>query len=145
MTESTERNLRNIGLLALRLGIGGMFVFWHGWDKISHGTAKWEEVSGAMAFLGVTFYPVFWGLVASLTEFVGGLCIMLGLFFRPACAFLAFTMIVAVNLHYHVPRMRPMISYPIEIGIVVLSLLIIGPGDWALGKLLWGRKKTPRA
>ena len=140
MEATTERRLKDIGLLVLRLGIGGMFVYWHGWPKISGGTKEWTQIGHAMANLGVTGYPAFWGFMSALAEFVGGICLAVGLFFRPACAFLAFNMFVAALLHYYTPAMRPMLSYPIEMGIVVVSLLLIGPGDYALGRALWGRK-----
>src|SRR6185312_11051020 len=35
---------RDFGLLLLRLGLGGMFVFVHGWPKIQAGAHQWKEI-----------------------------------------------------------------------------------------------------
>jgi len=140
MNPSTESKLRDVGLLLLRVGLGGMLAYVHGWTKISGGTPLWTKVGGAMGNLGVTFAPAFWGFMSGFAEFAGGICIALGLFFRPMCVLLAFNMFVAALAHYH--GLPGLISYPIELGIVSLGLLFIGPGNLALGRFLTG-KKTP--
>jgi putative oxidoreductase len=138
MSPSTESKLRDVGLLLLRVGLGGMFVVMHGWPKISGGTHKWAELGAAMGNLGITFAPAFWGFMSAFSEFVGGVCIALGLFFRPVCVLLVINLIVAALAHYH--GLPGMISYPIELGIVALGLLFIGPGNLALGRLLFGKQ-----
>lgn len=89
---------RNIGLLILRLGLGIMFMY-HGFPKITGGPEKWEKIGMAMASTGITFAPTFWGLMAAVAEFGGGICIILGLFFRFACVLLVVTMAVATTMH----------------------------------------------
>jgi putative oxidoreductase len=142
MTDATESRLKDWGLLLLRVGVGGMFVFWHGWAKISGGPEKWAQIGGAMGNLGIHFAPVFWGFMAAFAEFAGGICVVLGLFTRPMAALLAFNMLVAALFHWSNPNMRPMMSYPIEMGIVMLSLVVMGAGRFSLGKLLSGGKKS---
>lgn len=88
---------RNLGLLILRAGVGILF-FVFGWQKIAGGEQVWNGVGGAMQFVGISAWPVFWGLMATLAEFAGGLLLAVGLFTRPAAAFLAFTMIMATIL-----------------------------------------------
>ncbi|MBO9152921.1 DoxX family protein [Chitinophaga sp. GCM10012297] len=88
---------RNLGLLILRAGVGILF-FVFGWQKIAGGEQVWNGVGSAMQFVGISAWPVFWGLMATLAEFAGGLLLALGLFTRPAAAFLAFTMIMATIL-----------------------------------------------
>ena len=46
--------------------------------------------------IGLDFVPGFWGFLAMLAEFGGGLCLVAGIFFRPACAAILFTLLVAV-------------------------------------------------
>ncbi|MGH9813005.1 MAG: DoxX family protein, partial [Candidatus Acidiferrales bacterium] len=77
------------GLLFLRLGIGLMFVLVHGWPKISGGVQIWERLG---LNVGLTVVPAFWGFLAAASEFIGGLCLITGFLFRPACALLAATM-----------------------------------------------------
>jgi putative oxidoreductase len=98
MTEKVLHKHVDTGLLVLRVGIGIMFLL-HGAPKLFGGPSKWTGVGGAMGNLGITFMPAFWGFMAGLAEFGGGLLLILGLFVRPAAAFLIFTMFVAAMNH----------------------------------------------
>jgi putative oxidoreductase len=146
VTDGTESKLKDWGLLLLRLGIGGMFAYLHGWDKMTGGPEKWAGSGDAMKHLGITFLPAFWGFMAAFAESVGGICVMLGLFFRPMAAMIAFTMFVAATMHYSVPAMRKGLEYPAVLCLVMAALVVTGPGRFALGRLLFGgktsRKKT---
>ncbi|PLX79736.1 MAG: DoxX family protein [Desulfuromonas sp.] len=124
---------RDEGLLLLRIGIGVMFVV-HGLPKLIGGPARWEQVGRAMVYLGVDFLPTFWGFCAATTETVGGLFLLLGLFFRPACLLLAFTMTVAANMHFGRGDGLLGASHAIESCILFLSLFLIGPGSYRLRK-----------
>lgn len=127
---------RDIGLLILRIGIGGMFVLVHGAPKLFGGPDQWEKVGMAMGSLGITFMPAFWGFMAAFAEFFGGLCLILGLFFRPACILLTLTMIVATSRHLSQGDGWGRASHAIEDGIVFLSLILIGPGKYSLDEKL---------
>lgn len=124
---------REFGLLALRLGIGSMFLL-HGWPKLIGGPEKWEKVGMAMQYAGVHAAPTLWGLAAAVSEFGGGFCLILGLFFRPACLMLAVTMGVAVNMHLGRGEGLMAASHAIELGIVFCSLLFIGPGRYSVDR-----------
>src|SRR5690606_9667793 len=95
---SSLSKIKNTGLMLISLGLGIMFIM-HGYPKLLGGPDRWEAVGGAMGNLGITFLPVFWGLLAALAETVGGICFLLGLFFRPVAIILAFTMLVAALSH----------------------------------------------
>src|SRR5437867_461166 len=90
---------REGGLLFLRAGIGAMFVC-HGLPMVIGGPARWHEL-GAMAMkpVGMHSYLTAWGAIAALSECFGGILMVLGLFFRPACIFLALTMTMATIMH----------------------------------------------
>src|ERR1044071_7547612 len=91
---------RDYGLLLLRVGIGLMFVAVHGVSKLTRGGQVWAGLGKTFNSLwGVSFVPTFWGLMAAISEFGGGLCLITGILFRPACAFMLFTMMVAVAAH----------------------------------------------
>ena len=64
---------RHIGLLVLRIGIGCMFIL-HGAPKLFGGAEKWTQIGMAMASLGIGFIPAFWGFMAAISEFFGGVC-----------------------------------------------------------------------
>ncbi len=126
---------RDIGLLILRVGIGGMFLF-HGAPKIVGGPEKWEQLGMAMGTFGIHFLPVFWGFMASFAEFFGGILVILGLFFRPACILLTINMTVATSFHLNRGDGLLGASHAIEDGIVFLSLIFVGPGRYSLDQKL---------
>lgn len=126
---------RNVGLLILRIGIGSMFLF-HGFPKIIGGPEKWERLGMAMATFGIQFVPVFWGFLSAFAEFFGGIFIILGLFFRPACILLTINMTVAASMHLSRGDGLGGASHAIEDGIVFLSLILIGPGKYSLDEKL---------
>lgn len=124
---------REEGLLILRIGIGVMFLL-HGGPKLLAGPDKWQQVGGALHYLGVDFYPTFWGLLAALSEFGGGLCLIAGFLFRPACLMLAATMLVATNMHLGRGDGLMGASHALENGILFVSLMLIGPGRFSFDK-----------
>src|SRR5689334_11460627 len=90
---------KDAGILFLRIGIGFAFIFAHGYDKMMGGPELWTKIGASMANVGITFAPTFWGFMAAASEFIGGILILLGLFTRPAAAFMAFTMLMAFVQH----------------------------------------------
>jgi len=121
------------GLLLLRLGIGGMFLY-HGYPKLLGGPDAWEKLGGAMKFAGVDFMPALWGFAAAFTEFAGAICFILGLFFRTVCILLAGTMAVAAAMHMGRGDGLKIASHAIEDGILFFSLILIGPGKYSADK-----------
>ena len=129
------------GILFLRIGIGFSFIFVHGWGKIMGGPELWGKIGGSMANMGITFAPVFWGFMASISEFGGGILILFGLFTRPASAFLAFTMLVAFM--QHTSKLDPWnrAIYPMEMFAVFMALLFIGAGKYSIDALISKKKQ----
>ena len=123
---------RDTGLLILRLGLGFMFLY-HGWPKLAGGPDMWEKLGGAMGSVGVTFTPILWGFMAAVAEFAGAIMLILGLFFRPACFLLAFTMFIATMMHLKAGQGLQAASHSIEDGVVFLGLFLIGPGKYGFG------------
>jgi len=133
---------RDTGLLILRVGIGFMFVWAHGWAKINGGPEQWEQLGGAIGALGVpVFLPTFWGFMAAFAEFGGGILLALGLLYRPASFLLLCTMIVAAAMHINNGDPLVQTSRPIEMAILFLALLLIGPGRYSLDTLLGKKMK----
>lgn len=130
----------DVGLLVLRLGLGGMFIG-HGWPKLAGGAAKWAKLGTAMGHLGIDVWPTMWGFMAAISESLGGLLFALGFLFRPATALLLATMVVATATHLGKGDGFMGASHAIEIGIVFAAMLLAGPGRFALDeKLGFGRK-----
>ncbi|MFC1631904.1 DoxX family membrane protein [Candidatus Omnitrophota bacterium] len=123
----------NLGLLILRIGLGLMFIF-HGLPKILAGPATWEGLGQALGLFGITFAPKFWGFMAAFAECFGGLCLLLGVLFQPACILLVVTMAVAAAMHLGKGDGLAGASHAIEAGIVFLGLLFTGPGKFTIWK-----------
>jgi putative oxidoreductase len=130
MTLGFLSRYRDAGLFMLRVGIGICFLI-HGWDKISN-PEKWAAIGGmATAGLGITV-PVgvakALGFMAALSEFGGGICLILGFLFRPACILLALTMAGALAHHLGNHDTFVVYSHALENLILFVSLVFIGPG-----------------
>ncbi len=123
----------NTALLLMRIGLGIMMMM-HGYPKIAGGPDKWTKLGGSVAAIGIHFSPLFWGFMASITECIGGLFMLLGLFYRPTMLFLLFVMIVATAMHLHDGESIMDASHAIELGIVFLGFFIIGPGKYSIDK-----------
>lgn len=135
----------DLGLLILRIGLGFGFIWWHGWPKLSGGVERWAGTGGAIENFGIGFAHQWWGLAAALAESVGGLLIILGLFFRPALAAVFIVMVVAFTNHVVTGRGTP--GHAFKNAWVLAGLFLIGPGKYSLDHWLFRRRAGagPRA
>jgi putative oxidoreductase len=120
-------------LLIMRVGLGIMMVM-HGYPKLAGGEDLWAKIGGAMGNIGIKAYPVFWGLMASIAECIGGAFLVLGFFFRPTCLLLLFTMVMATMSHLAGGDGVMGASHSLELAIVFLGLFILGPGKYSVDK-----------
>lgn len=128
-----------VGLLLLRVVMGMAFVF-HGWPKIQH-PLNWMDVQSNSGMPGVL------QALAALSEFGGGIALVLGLLTPLAALGIAGTMSVAIGL-VHLRMQHPFVasspgpSY--ELAAVYLAaailLLLAGPGRLSLDALLFGSR-----
>ncbi len=122
----------NFGILLFRFVVGGL-IFYHGVQHLLEGKETWIFLGQTMTYLGIDFALPMWGLLAALTESLGGLCFILGIFFRPACFFLAFTM--AMALVYHATHEQSLIKeggQALLFFTSFLSFLFIGSGRMSI-------------
>lgn len=125
----------HLGLLVLRLVVGVSFMV-HGYPKIFGGPERWEKLGGAMENLGIHFFPTFWGFMAAVAEFGGGLALILGLLTRVAGSGLAFTMFVAFIVHLTKGDGFNRMSHPLELLAVALLFVLGGAGKYSLDEAL---------
>lgn len=121
----------DLGLLILRVGIGVMMIL-HGAPKMFGGPEKWETIGAATQHVGIHFAPMFFGFMAALAEFFGGILLLFGLYFGAALVLLIINMAVAASYHLGSGDGLMGASHAIELGILFLSLLFIGPGLYSL-------------
>lgn len=124
--ERVQAELTSVGLLIMRIWIGAVMFFAHGWPKL----AKWGELSQTFAD------PMGVGSAASLAmtiaaEVFCSILIVLGLGTRLAAIPLAFAMIVAAFIvHGDDPWQKQ--EFALLFGFVYLMLILTGPGKYSL-------------
>lgn len=121
-------------LLIVRLVAGIVFLV-HGWGKLT-GNPSIEMFSGMVGNLGFPM-PMFFAWVVALTEFLGGIALILGVFVRPAAVLLSIVMLVAFG-------MVKKFGFPAgELDFVLLGisvgLAISGPGSCSVAHKLMGK------
>ncbi len=128
---------RELGILLLRAGLGVSFILAHGAPKLFAGPERWTATGAALKHLGIDFAPSFWGLMAGSTEFFGGVLLVLGLMVRPVCLLLLIVMsVAAVNIYAGSTSFVGPNAHPLELGVVLLSLLIFGAGKYSVDQKL---------
>lgn len=126
----------SIALLVLRLIVGVAFLY-HGWGKIQN-PFGWmpadSPVPGILQFF------------AALSEFGGGLLLILGLLTRISSIGLGITMLVATAMHMFVmkdPFVNTTGGSSYELALVYLGICIVfaivGPGKYSLDAKIFGQ------
>ncbi len=124
----------DVGLLIFRLGFGLGFLFFHGWGKLTGGPEVWADVGGSLDHIGIGFGHTFFGFLAAISESVGGLMIAAGLLYRPFCALLAITMLVAMLNHFISGEGSA--AHAWKNLFLLVGLMPMGPGPYSLDKWL---------
>ena len=137
----TTAGLTDLALLLGRIFIGVCFIV-HSMGKLGLvGTGNMAGFAGWLEELGVPFAPV-QARVAMLSEMAGGAALCVGLLTRPACALLIVTMIVAGLLGhkgagYLITNEPPGAEYTINLAVICLVFLLLGPGAYSLDALIF--------
>lgn len=120
----------DIGLLILRILIGIMMII-HGSLKYIGGSETMTKVGSAASHIGIDIGHTFLGYTAASMEILGGIMIILGLFFTPGALILVLVLAVAAFMKISTGSSFSSFSHPLEMGIVFLSLILIGPGKYS--------------
>lgn len=124
----------SMALLLVRL-VMGVAMIMHGWGKIQT-PFGWmgpeAQVPGFLQFL------------AALSEFGGGIALIIGLLTSIAMLGLFFTMAVAVHMHAVIKGDPFVGGYELATVYLVLALMfiMIGPGQYAIDSKIFGNKQN---
>ena len=133
MQPYTQPNGVSFALLLVRLVVG-IAMMMHGWGKIQ----------SPMSWMGAEApVPGILQALAALSEFGGGLALILGLLTSLAMLGMACTMAVAVYVHA-VTKGDPFVGgYELATVYLVIAILFIavGPGKFALDTKIFGNKE----
>jgi putative oxidoreductase len=128
------------GLLLLRVVVGAAFIL-HGWPKIQNPTG-WMGPEGPPGGLQA---------LAALSEFGGGIALIVGLLTRLAALGIGATMTVALAM-VHLPKGDPFVGKPGQPSfepaafylVCAVLFLLAGPGRYSLDARLFGRPAAGR-
>ena len=124
---------RETGLLLIRVSIGLIFIILVA-PVLWNGRGSWEHFGAAMRHLDFHSHFQFWGFIGALAGCAGGVLMILGLFFRIGvlCALIV-TLVHLVALWNAAGGFYRRLP-AIEMSILLLSLLFIGPGKYSVDK-----------
>lgn len=135
--------LKPLGLLALRLGIGLIFLL-TGYDKLFASPAKW------LVWFSQHNFPSYFAYIAGSLEFFGGILLILGLLTRLTGLLLTIQMAIAlakVSLSH--ARLYRVEAYglPLLLCVACFALATVGPGILSVDAATFERaqSKRPRA
>lgn len=129
--------LERLAVLILRLSLGFVFVM-HGSQKLlgAFGGGGVAGVTGMLTKLGMEpAHILAW--VLSITEFVGGVCLILGFLTRFWAAGLVIDMAVAVFKVHLVNGFfasKNGFELPLALGIMALAITLTGPGSLSVDR-----------
>ena len=130
-----QQEVTSVGLLILRIGVGGMMLVGHGWGKLVRFPALLE---GFPDPIGIG--PAASAVLATAAEVVASLLVILGLGTRPAAVALAVTMLVAGLLH-HAPDPWASKELALLYATAALCLVFTGGGGLALDRWMRVRRR----
>jgi putative oxidoreductase len=141
LLRGTNPMFTDVALLIGRVAIGICFMV-HAFGKLGWvGSGSLDGFARWLGDLGVPM-PAVQARMAMLSELVGGALLALGLATRPACVVLIFTMLVAGivghrGAGYLITNNPPGAEYTINLAVVCVMFLLLGPGAISLDAILF--------
>ncbi len=126
-----DQYLKNIALLFLRVGIGIIYINF-GFTKLMAGQEKWLWLGSQLQYLGISSMPMLFGFKAAMSEFLGGILLVLGCLTRFAAAAIACTMFVAVVMHISKGDGFSGAAFALSMLLVCISIVVSGGGTFSI-------------
>jgi len=127
----------DLGLLIMRLGLGGALLAFKGLSNLAGGSDVWAQNGSFIFETGLNLSPELVGLTFAIIETLGAIMLITGALFRTGTVFLLVTIIPtllyqvsSVNGSSYIGLETGFIS--VVLGSVLLGLLVSGPGSIAM-------------
>ncbi len=127
---------KSIALLILRIALAIVFIY-HGYGKLFGGQPGMEMFTGMVGKLGFPL-PGLFAYAAALTEFVGGILMLLGVFTGVVGVLMAIVMFVA--LAFVKKFALPAADADLALMAMAIAVALMGPGRYSLAAMM--RKKN---
>ena len=124
---------REGGLLLLRVSVGVLLILYTA-PVLVAGERRWKQMGSAIRHIGFDSNYEVWGFAGALAACVAGILLIFGLFFRAGLLLgLVVTLVHLAAVLSREPALLTLVP-AIEICIVLVSLLFIGPGKYSVDK-----------
>lgn len=133
---SSKHNRKSWALLILRIAIGVIFIV-HGYGKLFGNMPGMTAFTGMVAGLGFPM-PAFFAYCAALSEFLGGIALLLGIWTRVFSVLIMIVMVVALMgvKKFALPQGDP----DVALLAIAIAIHLMGPGRFSLAAKM-GMKK----
>ena len=125
---SNSKKALDTALFVLRIVLGALFIM-HGYGKLFGNTPGMDAFTGMVAALKFPI-PVFFAYAAALSEFFGGIAILLGVFTKFFATLIAIVMLVAIigvkKSHF------PSADVETALLAIAIALQLVGPGAYSI-------------
>ena len=121
----------NAGLLILRGGIG-LSLSLMAYHDFLGGVPTWSRVGGMIAVFGIHWGFAAWGFLGTAVPVFGGAFMCAGLFTRVAALLNAAAFVVSAAAHLHAGHGFRGSIFAIEVVIVCVAIVILGPGRYSV-------------
>lgn len=130
----SSKQSKDWALLILRIALGLIFIM-HGWGKLFGDAPGMTAFTGMVSNLGLPAAGLFAYIVA-LSEFFGGIAMLLGVFTNVASVLLSIVMIVAL---FGVKKFTfPMADIDLALLAMAIAIGCMGPGRYSV--MRWFKK-----
>jgi putative oxidoreductase len=117
---------QDFGLLLVRLALAAVFIA-HGWQKL-------QDINGVVGFFGQISIPLpgVMAYVVALTEFLGGIAMLVGLWTQLAGCLLAIVMVVAIMQVRFAKGFIGGYEFELTLLLIALGIALAGPGSYSV-------------
>lgn len=124
----------NFGLFFIRICIGSCIIA-RSIPKFLGGASQLTALGESMHAIGIHFFPLFWGMLLAFTAACGGMAMIIGFLFRPACLCLTLAMSLATFHHIRSGQSFSEVTIiPCLLTVVCFGLMFIGSGRWSVDR-----------